>query len=168
MRLYQRRRSITRRYGWQGGERAADLHVKEIDKLDDFRAQTAKAFRYMRNARIIARQNFSCCGSCGGYEIATDIRAWNKAKKDDAKKKIGAAFYSRQGTAKTLRDAEKGVRINFYKLDGDDAGTEAVGRIVADCVRRAGLDVDWNGTHAMTVIAKIRKAFPVVPPEELG
>lgn len=51
----------------------------------------AIAFQALRRTGIAARMNFSCCGSCGSYELA------NRFTNDDAR---GYIFYHKQEGAR--------------------------------------------------------------------
>lgn len=110
---------------------------------DNMRKVTA-AFAAIRKHKIFARQNFLCCGSCAGYALGTQLttaRAKGKAAK-------GAVYYHRQDADHAL---EAGVLcIGYGAGDGDDslamdAETVEVGKIAVQCLRDAGLDVQWDG-----------------------
>ncbi len=126
-----------------------------MDNLAQFKARLSLAFRAMRKAGLVARQNFSCCGSCVGYEIATDI----KAMPAHARARVrGTAFYTRQAAADFTRRGFNGLYIPYGPVDVDDTqvglDTVAVGQIVATSLREAGIEVEWDGSAERTIFAR--------------
>lgn len=90
------------------------------------------AFRAMRKAGLTARRNFSCCQSCGCYEIC-----------DDKKSKLVYAFYHRQD------EEDRRAGHDFYIAYGgtkDDELSQQAGDITSRCLKEAGLEVEWNGS----------------------
>ena len=122
--------------------------------ISQFRTRLGLAFRAMRKADLVARQNFSCCGSCAGYEIATDIKAMPDAQRAKVR---GCAFYTRQTAADFNRRGFTGLYIPYGPVDVDDVqvglDTVAVGQIVATSLKEAGIIVVWDGTGDKTIFA---------------
>ncbi|GHA49892.1 hypothetical protein GCM10008927_13540 [Amylibacter ulvae] len=98
---------------------------------------------------IVARQNFSCCGTCGSLEINDEIKAYNQENKTPAR---GYVFFHQQATEAVVDGAD----INFHYGSALDARSEtadvAIGQELADAMRNAGFEVDWNGTIRQCVM----------------
>lgn len=107
------------------------------------------AFRDLRKQGFVARQNFSCCGTCAWCELATMIgeRVTNGRVKVDAVR--GVVFFHRQDAAHL--DNDGGCFIAFgavfvSELDrrvGDDAAES--GRVVNATFHRHGFNTIWDG-----------------------
>ena len=124
--------------------------------MSTFKARLNVAFAAMRKAGIVARQNFSCCGSCAGYEIATDIEAMAPARRAKVQ---GTAFYTKQEWRQFDGRKPQGIYIPYGQVATQAHGdvgltTVAVGQIVATCLKEAGLEVEWDGTPEKTIYVK--------------
>lgn len=123
----------------------------------EFKGRLNTAFSSMRRQGLIARQNFSCCGSCAGYELATKVTEMPAARRA---KVAGCAFYTRQtwGNFEGSRNPQ-GITINYGQLGTQAHGqvglpTEAVGQVVAKCLEEAGLTVEWDGDPNRTIYVR--------------
>ena len=106
-----------------------------------------RAFALMRKRGIIARQSFSCCSSCGGYELASLVSDFPKEKRDRVK---GVCFYHKQAAASGREGWS--IFLQFGPLDTLAHGligldTCEVGKIVLECLREANVDSAWDGTE---------------------
>lgn len=128
--------------------------------LTDFKAKMGNAFKGMRSEGLMARQTFSCCRSCAGYELATTLKNKTKAEKDAFK---GCAFYTKQDAPprEDSRDFRffEGLYISYGPLgvSGEkDYGlpTEEVGAVVKRCLEQAGLEVEWDGTPESRIFVR--------------
>lgn len=114
------------------------------------RDKLTAAFRHMRKAGYVARQNFSCCGGCASSELGDVL--------DTKPEKLGAAYYHRQDGERINRDrnpAEEvwlgfGASPHATHVDDEEAGW-AVCRALA----KAGLSFEWNGSGSMRVCVKL-------------
>ncbi|MEH1014440.1 hypothetical protein V6U90_15165 [Micromonospora sp. CPCC 206060] len=97
--------------------------VTDCDRLD-------AAFAELNRAGIVARQDFTCCGSCGEAEIGAEL--------SDADE--GYVFFHAQDTE---RAAEGGAL--WLRYGTTEGPATPVGQRVADTLTRHGLPVDWNG-----------------------
>lgn len=80
-----------------------------------------KAFKELRKHGYFARQNFTCCQSCGWAEVPED--------KSDT-----AVFYHNQD-------------YQSYKEGGDlYLAWSGDGNLICSVLRENGLDVEWEGT----------------------
>jgi len=108
----------------------------------------------MRKAGLVARQNFSCCGSCAGYELTTDVAAMPSKKRAKVK---GVCFYHRQDTARM--DKGDDLMLRFGPVDSKEhgqIGLEAVqvGHLVVQCLIKAGLGYEWDGTASRCILVR--------------
>lgn len=109
-----------------------------------------RAFKAMRRWGLIARQNYSCCQGCAGYEIASQLKTKIEAGKDVSGVK-GACFYTRQDAES--RDANKPFYLSFgpVEISGLDkpvmlGGTaEEVGNTVCEILDKFGISFAWSG-----------------------
>ena len=113
-----------------------------------------KAFRLMRKQGLLARQNFSCCGNCGGYEltvIAEKLITSGKAKtsirgccfyhhQDNTSKKAGHSFYLRYGPMDSIKHGFIGLP------------TAEVGLLVCSCLTEAGVKFEWDGKASTCIL----------------
>lgn len=97
------------------------------------KAQVNKAFRDLRKAGYIARQNFWCCMSCGFSAM--------QQKYPDAKKVV---FYHNQDNEAWDKDTKTLTDRLYLAWDGDGAE-------IVDILEKAGLEVIWNGTEGMRI-----------------
>jgi hypothetical protein len=110
------------------------------------------AFRQMRNAGLVARQNFTCCGSCAGYELTTNISAMPSKKR--AK---GVCFYHRQDAWWLNLGGD--LYLSFGPVDSAEHGqigleTVQIGRLVVRCLELAGLAYEWDGTASQRILVR--------------
>ena len=116
-------------------------------------------FRLLRKEGLIARQNFSCCGGCAGYELAEEYAAARKAGKGQKIK--GVVFYHRQDADTLRRTGATYVRFGKILSYGDTPPNAdgsprkpqfetplsdvEVGEIMKRCLDQVGLEYSWNG-----------------------
>jgi hypothetical protein len=125
-------------------DRALSAHVADqanwpdttdCDRLD-------AAFAELDQAGIVARQHFSCCGTCGAHEIHDEM--------DQAEK---AGTPARGYTFFHVQDTEHAVGgdllyLSYGAVNRDKTASVAVGNEVVAALRRHGLSPAWNGKHA--------------------
>ena len=87
-----------------------------------------KAFRELRKNGFIARQNFSCCQSCGSYEIVHE---------HPGKPYV---FYHRQDTQACERYHEL-----YLAWNGD-------GQKIVDILKNNDLEVVWDGSDSKRIM----------------
>lgn len=103
-----------------------------------------EAFKDMRAAKLIARQNFSCCGSCAAYEITG--AAAELVKK--GRSVLGCCYYTRQDT--TRLELGSSLFLKFGSMESSELGkigedTVEVGRRIIEILGRNGLKWVWSG-----------------------
>ncbi|GHG62110.1 DUF6891 domain-containing protein [Streptomyces griseocarneus] len=98
-------------------------------------------FAALDAAGITARENFTCCRTCGQSEIGAEAAP-------DAR---GFVYFHTQCTDSAA--AGYGLTLLYGGFDGSADTTAAIGEEVASALRSAGLQVDWNGdpSRALTV-----------------
>jgi hypothetical protein len=115
-----------------------------MNAVADMKVRLNRAFAAMRRQGLIARQNFSCCGGCAGYEITEDaVKLVKKGRKVN-----GSVFYHRQDTERFM-DGET-LFLAYGPLESTELGTiglstEAVGTLVMAALEAEGLHPSWNG-----------------------
>jgi len=117
--------------------------VHSQQEIRDFRIKLNNVFKAVRKQGFVARQNFSCCGGCASYELGQYL----KEHPDNR----GAIYYHRQD-AERINDTLQ-VYIGFVVAQPDgvsdeqqDAEAVALGQLIVDSARAAGLFVEWDGT----------------------
>ncbi|NEC66620.1 hypothetical protein [Streptomyces sp. SID9727] len=101
--------------------------VTDPDRLE-------RAFARLDRGGITAREDFTCCRSCGMSEIGA-------AGREDAR---GFVFFHGQGTESAA--AGHGLALYYGGFDDSAETTAAVGREVVAALGEAGLTVMWDGS----------------------
>ncbi|MER7180590.1 hypothetical protein ABT404_14105 [Streptomyces hyaluromycini] len=124
----QAREIVERLWTERVAEQRAWTGLTDPDRL-------TRAFAALERAGIVAREDFTCCRSCGMTEIG--------AEAEDAGGARGFAFFHHQGT----RGAAEGHGLSLYYggFDASAGTTTAVGREVAAALAAAGLSAVWDG-----------------------
>lgn len=113
------------------------LWLERVAEMASWRGETdperlAGVFAELDESGITARENFTCCRSCGLSEIG--------AEREGAR---GFVFFHSQSES----TVESGRLTLYYGgFDGSADTTRAVGHEVADALRAAGLGVEWDGS----------------------
>lgn len=105
----------------------------DCDRLD-------AAFAELESRGIVARQNFSCCQSCGASEIWDEVDA---AEAEDRTIR-GFTFYHQQDTESAVHGG--GLYLAYQSITEDEGAAEEVGREIVAVLRRHGLEPEWNGS----------------------
>ncbi len=103
----------------------------DCDRLD-------RAFAALERSGIVARQNFTCCQTCGHAEIGDEIA--EASKKADV---VGYAFYHMQDTENAAEG--NGLYIAYGALEQTEAARQKIGWIIVEALRMERLEVDWDG-----------------------
>jgi hypothetical protein len=104
----------------------------DCDRLDN-------AFDELERLGIVARQNFTCCQTCGHAEIWEEIE---QVRQDSEVR--GYVFYHMQDTDRVLEEGR--LYLAYGSLDNTDESTVLVARKVVEIMRKFGFRVDWNGS----------------------
>ncbi|HUD94656.1 DUF6891 domain-containing protein [Sphingobium sp.] len=108
-------------------------HATDCDRLD-------AAFVALEAEGVIARQNFTCCGTCGASEIWDEIEAAQKA----GEPADGYAFFHMQDTESAIEG--HGLCLNYGACEEGDEAAIAIGQRIVDQLEAHGLAVDWDGS----------------------
>ncbi|MGW2474551.1 DUF6891 domain-containing protein [Streptomyces sp. NPDC001665] len=124
---------------FQAGELVERLWLERVEEQRGWADVTdpdrlERAFARLDRGGITARENFTCCRSCGMSEIA-------EAGREDAR---GFVFFHGQGTESAA--AGHGLALYYGGFGGSAERTAAVGREVAAALGEAGLTVEWDGS----------------------
>ncbi|KLJ06513.1 hypothetical protein EMPG_10081 [Blastomyces silverae] len=97
----------------------------------------AAAFETLhQNHKIPARMNFTCCRTCGVYEIGLDL---------EGEKPVGYAFFHEQTTAGFTQYPGTPIMIYYGLFEGSESTSLDVANTVVQVLTEAGLSVEWNG-----------------------
>lgn len=106
-------------------------HETDCDKLDE-------AFAELDRNGIVARQNWTCCQTCGHTEIAYEL-----GRTAVHRRVRGYVFFHQQDSEHVAH--EDNLYLAYGSLNGGDDEAVAVAREVAATLRRYGLTIEWNG-----------------------
>jgi hypothetical protein len=109
--------------------------VTDCDRLDD-------AFAELDRAGIVARQHFSCCGTCGATEIHDEMEQAEKAGLPVR----GFTFFHVQDTEHAV--GGEWLYLSYGAVHKDQEAAIAIGHEIVDVLGRHGLTPSWNGKHA--------------------
>jgi hypothetical protein len=123
----------------------------------------AAAFSELNNAGVLARMNFSCCGTCGPGELF-DVR--------DADKPQQSYVFFHQQEAERVGDGELFLGYGSFVDTGDlpDPQREyerlalAAGEQVRTTLTKHGLEVVWNGTLSRKIQVQLPDWRVPLPP----
>jgi hypothetical protein len=102
-----------------------------------------QAFEELESEGVLARQNFTCCQTCGHYEIGSEI---DDAQAGSTRQIDGYTFYHMQDTEGAC---EGGFLYLAYGATAHTPqATVQVGQRIVRALERAGLEVEWNGSAA--------------------
>ena len=108
----------------------------DCDKLD-------KVFESLESTGIVARQNFTCCQSCGHAEIWEEIEQVRQESTQEIPV-AGYVFYHQQDTE---RACDEGVLYLAYgAADSADATALEIATRISSLLKENGFNVDWNGS----------------------
>lgn len=104
-----------------------------------------KAFAALRKQGFIAKQNFWCCGSCGGSD------AHRIAIEDNAK---GYVFYHKQDRDGAKETGSLFIRFGSANATDSIQADKDVGTELVAALKEAGLDVEWSGDPQTAVLIR--------------
>ncbi|OKK08236.1 hypothetical protein AMK26_04260 [Streptomyces sp. CB03234] len=102
--------------------------------------RVARAFAALDARGIVAREDFTCCRTCGMSEIGEEGDASSR----------GFVFFHSQCTAGAA--AGHGLYLLYGGFDGSEETTAAIGREVVAALGEEGLTVDWDGSPEQAII----------------
>ncbi len=99
----------------------------DCDRLD-------LAFAALERDGITARQDFTCCQSCGHAEIGEEM----------AEGARGYTFFHQQDTESAVEG--RGVMLAYGATEPGEEACVAIGQAIVAALDHAGLEPDWNGS----------------------
>ncbi len=104
----------------------------DCDRLD-------AAFAELERRGIVARQNFSCCGTCGSAEI------WDEMvqTRDAGQHVIGYTFYHMQDTESAVEGY--GLYLNYGATEEGEDAAIAIAQEIVDVLNDNSFSTEWNG-----------------------
>jgi hypothetical protein len=123
-------------------EQATWPAVTDCDRLD-------AAFVELERSGIVARQNFTCCQTCGHYEIGDEITAAREAGREVR----GYTFYHMQDTESAVEGG--GLCLAYGALEPGDGALVAVGREIVKVLCRHDLKPEWDGSGAKRIFVSL-------------
>lgn len=120
--------------------------------IKDTKLKIAKAFRSLRKKGVLARTNFSCCTTCGNFEMDRDATALA----EDGEPIIGYAFYHGQDNDNLNEGGGCHIGYDYCgtpakDLETSDRRTIEIGKLVFSALTAVGLKCDWNGNPSVKV-----------------
>lgn len=100
------------------------------------------AFDRLEEEDVVARQNFTCCGTCGAAEIGVEMDDYEEITGREAR---GYVFFHQQDTESAV---ESGSLYISYGASDATAPTEesvGVGQRLFDILQSVGLKPIWDG-----------------------
>jgi len=100
-----------------------------------------EAMKTLTTNGIVARENFTCCNTCGNAEIGMEIDDYEKSSGEDAR---GYTFFHQQDTDSAA--GGYGVYLSYGRAqdEGTDADSLNIGKEIAEAMKQAGLKIKWN------------------------
>jgi hypothetical protein len=114
----------------------------DCDRLD-------AAFEELNQLGVMARHNWTCCGTCGCAEVPEEFSRLRG--RWQGRPIIGFAFYHNQDTESAV--GGHGIYLNFgscenFKNQSDYArASVAVGRAIVEVLKKHRLRAKWNGKN---------------------
>jgi hypothetical protein len=107
--------------------------ITDCDRLD-------AAFAALEAEGVIARQNFSCCNTCGQAEIWEEVQA----AEDAGLPARGYAFYHIQDTERAVEG--EGVYLGYGACEEGEAAALEIARDIVAELESHGLRTEWDGS----------------------
>ncbi|MEU3369075.1 hypothetical protein ABZ734_01050 [Streptomyces sp. NPDC006660] len=120
-------------------ERVAEQADWDDEEEESDPERITHAFAALESAGLTARENFTCCRSCGQAEIGG-------AGSPEAR---GFVYFHSQSTDSAA--SGHGLTLMYGGFDGSERTTASVGREVVAALEECGLSVEWNGDPGQTI-----------------
>ena len=124
-------------------------HITTID-----REALKRAFQRMSKHKIVARQNFKCCGGCGASALHTLIEERRARGHARGRGLQGGVFYHQQDTA-SMRDGGRcWLNYSAFEVDDKPVGltTTQIGQLVLVALFAEGLHAEWDGNEDHSIV----------------
>lgn len=114
----------------------------DCDRLD-------RAFGELNRSGVVARQHFSCCGTCGVGDIHAEM--------DEVRERGGVVrgytFFHVQDTEGAVENG--GLFLSYGSPTQDEATALRIGHAVVDALERHGLKTMWNGEWSKRIGVRV-------------
>jgi hypothetical protein len=114
----------------------------DCDKLD-------AAFAELESSGIVARQDFTCCQTCGHAEIGDEF----DAVEAQGTRIRGYTFYHNQDTEAAVEG--RGLYLAYGAIDDGEPAAIAIGEEIAKTMRKHGLVVEWDGSTRTRILVTL-------------
>lgn len=114
----------------------------DCDRLDD-------AFAALEAKGVVARQHFTCCGTCGSTEIWDEIDVVQKAGRPAR----GYAFYHVQDTERAAEGG--GLYLNYGACEEGEEAALAVAKDIVTHLEAHGLRTEWDGSWGQRIAVSL-------------
>jgi hypothetical protein len=116
------------------------------------------AFRTLRARGIVARENFTCCQTCGMDEIGAELQT---EEEESGVPVRGFTFFHIQDTERAVEDG--GLYLSFGGADDTEAGALHTAAAVVEELSSHGLEAAWDGTSAKRIRVKMAWQRRIAP-----
>ncbi|WP_441960102.1 DUF6891 domain-containing protein [Mycolicibacterium houstonense] len=131
-----------------------EARLRQQSEIGDYRSRTLAAFEELNANGVVARADFSCCGTCASAEIGDE--------RDDSRHWRGYIYFHNQDTDRLVEDGSTYIGYgafepeNFdedaYNQLSDEAKEDLyrgdvmrmLDEVVFPIVRRHGIEPEWN------------------------
>lgn len=103
------------------------------------------AFASLEAQGILCRENYTCCGTCGGAEILGELEDVFA----DGREVSGYAFYHQQDTESAVDGS--GLYLAYGAVAAGPEAAVAIGKVVAKALLEQGLTVSWDESFEMRI-----------------
>ena len=100
---------------------------------------------------IVAREDFTCCGTCGVAEIGDEIQSFNQ----NGRTAKGFTFFHQQDTESAVQGYGLYLNYGTAQNGGTDDDSVKIGHEIAQTMKDHGLDVDWDGDLGKRIGVKL-------------
>lgn len=114
-------------------QQTAGAAISQVDRLET-------AFMALQAHGVLARHDYSCCSTCGSAEIRDEMAGAVRA----GQPVDGFVFYHWQDTDDAA--AAGRLALSFGSRLGGPKGVAEIGGQVAQALRDAGLQIEWDGS----------------------
>lgn len=99
-------------------------------------------FKKMSDNGIVAKEDFTCCGTCGSSEIH------DHAKDDD----YGYVFYHQQDTDSVFESGK--LYMGYGRVNNSNKSMSEVASEIVNYLKEAGFNVSWNGSVQTRILVQ--------------
>jgi hypothetical protein len=114
----------------------------DCDRLDS-------AFADLESRGVLARQDFSCCQTCG----ANEIRDAMKAEERKGLQVRGYTFFHEQNTESAVEG--RGLYLSYGSVSDEEEAALGIAKEVVDTLSKHGLTTEWDGTLETCIHVKV-------------